>query len=147
MKMKKPHIEIYHVVSDSDVRAQMIEEAEVHAGFPSPVQPAYQSQPIDLNKELIDNPATTFIMRVVGVSMIDEGIDEGDMIVVDRSLFPTERNLAVIMLDNEFAVKRIVQRDGKLYLFSGNKDYLPIEVKNPEELRVWGVVRWVMKKK
>lgn len=147
MKETKPQIENYHVVSDSEVRAQLIEEAEVHAGFPSPVQAAYRSQPIDLNKELIDNPATTYIMRVAGVSMIDEGIDEGDMIVVDRSLFPTEHNLAVIMLDDEFAVKRIVQREGKVFLVSGNKDYPPIEVRNPEELRVWGVVRWVMKKK
>lgn len=147
MQKQKIQVEIYHVVGDSDVKAQLLTEAAVHAGFPSPVQPAYQSQPIDLNRELIDNPATTYIMKVVGVSMIDEGIDEGDMIVVDRSLFPTEHNLAVVMLDNEFAVKRIVQREGKVFLISGNKDYPPIEVKNPEELRVWGVVRWVMKKK
>lgn len=144
---KKPQIQIFRVVADSEVRVQYVEDALVHAGFPSPVEDAYMSQPIDLNKELVDHPATTFIMKVVGDSMIDEGISQGDMIVVDRSLFPTEKSIAVCMYEGEFALKRIVQRQGRVYLFSGNQNYPPIEVQNPEDLRTWGVVRWVLKKK
>lgn len=143
----KPQLEFYSVVTESDARVQLIEEALVHAGFPSPVDDAYMSQPIDLNKELVDHPATTFIVKVVGDSMIEEGIDQGDMLVVDRSLFPTEQSIAVCMYEGEFALKRIVQREGRLFLLSGNKDYPPIEVPNRDDLRVWGVVRWVMKRK
>lgn len=143
----KPQLEFYSVVTESDSRVQLIEEALVHAGFPSPVDDAYMSQPIDLNKELVDHPATTFIVKVVGDSMIDEGIDQGDMLVVDRSLFPTEQSIAVCMYEGEFALKRIVQREGRVFLMSGNKEYPPIEVPNSDDLRVWGVVRWVMKRK
>ena len=128
-------------------RVKLIEDATVHAGFPSPVQEAYQSQPIDLNKELVKHPATTFIVKVVGDSMIDEGIDDGDMLIVDRDAFPTESNIAVCIVEGEFALKRIVQRKGKVYLMPGNENYPPIEVTNPEDLRVWGVVQWVLKKK
>lgn len=137
----------YSVATDTDTTVQMLDEALVHAGFPSPVDDAYISQPIDLNRELVTHPATSFILRVVGDSMIDEGIDDGDLIVVDRSLYPTEKNITVCMFEGEFAVKRIIQRDGKVYLLSGNPNYPPILVANPSELRVWGVVTWVMKKK
>ena len=144
---KKPQLEFHPIAFDAQTHVQMIEDAHVHAGFPSPVEDAYMSQPIDLNRELVTHPATTYIVKVVGDSMIEEGIDEGDMLVVDRSLFPTERSIAVCMLDGEFALKRIVQRDGRLMLFSGNSVYPPIVVENPADLRVWGVVQWVLKKK
>lgn len=144
---KKPQLEFHPIAVDAQTHVQMLEDACVHAGFPSPVEEAYMSQPIDLNRELVSHPATTYIVKVVGDSMIDEGIDEGDMLVVDRSLFPTERSIAVCMLDGEFALKRIVQRDGRLMLFSGNSAYPPIVVDTPAELRVWGVVQWVLKKK
>lgn len=132
---------------ESELRANFIDEALVHAGFPSPVEDAYMSQPIDLNEVLISHPASSYIVKVVGNSMKDEGIDEGDMLVVDKSITPTEKNIAVVILDGEFALKRIVQKWGKVFLLSGNPDYPPIEVPHPEDLRVWGVVRWVMKKK
>lgn len=146
-KQKKPQLEFYPAVDHSDVTVPFVEVAKVHAGFPVPVDNAYQNQPIDLNKELITNPSTSFIVKVVGNSMIDEGIDEGDMLVVDRSLFPTEKNISIVALDGEFAVKRIVQRDGKVLLLSGNADYPPIEVPEGTDLRIWGVVCWVLKKK
>lgn len=146
-KPAKPQLIFYSVATDANTSVQMIEEALVHAGFPSPVDDAYMSQPIDLNRELVDHPATTFIVKVVGDSMIEEGIDQGDMLVVDRSLFPTEQSIAVCMLEGEFCLKRIRQQDGRLFLLSGNRDYPPIEVANPNELRVWGVVRWVLKRK
>ena len=147
MKANNPQIEIHPIVQDSKARVELIEDASVHAGFPLPVQDAYMSQPIDLNKELVKHPATTFIVRVAGDSMINEGIDDGDMLIVDRDAFPTENNIAVCIVDNEFALKRIVQRNGKVFLMPGNEKYQPIEVSNPEDLRVWGVVQWVLKKK
>ncbi|MCQ2132853.1 MAG: translesion error-prone DNA polymerase V autoproteolytic subunit [Bacteroidaceae bacterium] len=143
---KKPQLEFYPIATDTRPTVPMA-EVNVHAGFPCPVDDAYMSQPIDLNKELIRNPASSYIVRVAGDSMIDEGIAEGDLLVVDRSILPTEQNVTVCMVDGEFALKRIVQRDGKVLLMPGNAKYAPIEVANPSELRIFGVVVWVMKRK
>lgn len=146
-KNKKPELEFYAVEMNSTERVNIIEAGDVHAGFPLPVMDAYMNQPIDLNKVLVDHPATTFIVRVKGDSMIDEGIDSGDLLIVDRSLYPSERNLAICMLNGDFAVKRIVQRGGRVLLKSGNRKYPPIEVPAESDFTVWGVVTWVIKKK
>lgn len=124
-----------------------VAEVDVHAGFPSPVDDAYMSQPIDLNKELIRHPATSYLVRVIGDSMTEEGIDEGDLLVVDRSIYPSRNNVSVVMYKGEFALKRIVEKDGEIYLMPGNSNYMPIKVCNSAELRIFGVVMWVMKKK
>lgn len=148
MKKNVHHeIELYHIATDSKPSVTMVENMSVHAGFPSPVDDAYMSQPIDLNKELIAHPATSFVVRVVGDSMIDEGIEQGDLLVVDRSLFPTEKNICVVMYEGEFALKRVVQRNDSILLMPGNRHYDPIEVTSPASLTVWGVVTWVMKKR
>lgn len=144
---RRAEVEIYKAIASSAPRALLIDEAEVHAGFPSPVDDAYRAQPIDLNEVLVKNPPSTYILKVKGDSMIEEGIDEGDLLVVDRSLFPTEASISVVVLEGEFALKRIVQREGRVMLYSGNRNYPPIPVQNAEDLRVWGVVRWVLKKK
>ena len=144
---KKTTLEFFPVEMNSKLGIPMVEAGEVHAGFPSPVQDAYLNQPIDLNKELVNHPATTFIVRVTGDSMIDEGIESGDLLLVDRSLYPTYRNLTICMLDGEFCIKRIVQKGNKVLLKSGNRKYPPIEVDPLRDFTVWGVVTWVLKKK
>ena len=146
-KDKKPTLEFFPIEMNSPIGIPMVEAGEVHAGFPSPVQDAYMNQPIDLNKVLVDHPATTFIVRVTGDSMIDEGVDSGDLLVVDRSLYPSQRNLTICMVDGEFCVKRIVQKGNKVFLKSGNRKYPPIEIDPSIDFTVWGVVTWVIKKK
>lgn len=147
MPTKKKHqLEFFPIATDTEPVVP-VAAVGVHAGFPCPVDDAYMSQPIDLNKELIRNPASSYLVRVVGDSMIDEGISEGDLLVVDRSILPTEKNITVCMVDGEFALKRIVQSDGKVYLIPGNSRYKPIEVSDPSELRIFGVVVWIMKRK
>ena len=79
--------------------------------------------------------------------MTEEGIDEGDLLVVDRSIYPSRNNVSVVMYKGEFALKRIVEKDGEIYLMPGNSNYKPIKVCNSAELRIFGVVMWVMKKK
>ena len=143
---KQPPFEFYPLATDTKPSVRMA-EVPVHAGFPCPVDDAYMQQPIDLNAELIKHPAASYIVRVVGDSMIDEGVEEGDLLVVDREMYPTEQNLTICMYNGEFALKRIVQQDGKVLLMSGNKKYKPIEVSNPNDLSIFGVVTWVMKKK
>ncbi len=145
MNIRQP-FEFYALATDTAPSIPMA-DVPVHAGFPCPVDDAYMQQPIDLNKELVKHPASSYLVRVVGDSMIDEGIEEGDLLVVDRSLFPSEKTLSICMFQGEFALKRIVQSNGRMLLMSGNPKYKPIEVTNPEDLRVFGVVTWVMKKK
>src|SRR5574344_1321029 len=107
-QMKKSNcLEFHPIVTNSEVRVDMVELAMVHAGFPSPVDDAYMNQPIALNTELITHPATSFLVRVTGDSMIEESIDSGDILIVDRSLMPTERQICICCINGEFAVKRI----------------------------------------
>ena len=146
MKKPQPPFEFFPLATDTKPSVPM-SEVPVHAGFPCPVDDAYMQQPIDLNKLLITHQAASYIVRVKGDSMIEEGIEEGDLLVVDRDLLPTEKTLSVCMFRGEFALKRIVQSEGRVSLMAGNKKYKPIELAEDEELKVFGVVRWVIKKK
>ena len=90
----------------------------IRAGFPSPAQD-YIDRSLDLNRDLISHPAATFYARVVGVSMIDAGIDEGDILVIDRALTPRQGDIVVAFINGEFTVKYIdlSQQDfGKILL-------------------------------
>jgi len=149
MKVKdknRTELDFYTLDQESDVRVNVVEGATVHAGFPAPVDDAFMAPPIDLNKELMKHPATTYMVRVVGDSMKDEGIESGDLVLVDRSLYPTEKNLCICMYDGEFCLKRIVHRGSRVLLMSGNIKYKPIEVMPGSELMNWGVVLWIIKK-
>ena len=86
------------------------DKPSVHAGFPSPAQD-YMNTFIDLNKELVRHPAATFYARVVGDSMVDAGVEEGDVLVVDKSMEPQEGDMAVCFIDGEFALKFISFKD------------------------------------
>lgn len=111
----------------------------VRAGFPSPAQECI-TETIDLNRELIRHPAATFLARVVGLSMVEEGIDEGDIIVIDRSLEPLDGDLAVCAVDGEFTLKRIRVRGNRLFLMPSNHNFRPIEITPENEFDVWGIV-------
>lgn len=118
--------------------------ARVSAGFPSPADD-FLDRKIDLNKELIRHPATTFFVRVEGDSMRDAGIFSGDMLIVDRSLEVKENAIVVAVLDGEFTVKRVRRSDGKLFLIPANTSYSPTEVSEERNFTVWGVVTNVIR--
>jgi len=86
----------------------------VEAGFPSPADD-HLERGIDLNEELVRNPAATFYVRVKGESMRDAGIHPGDLLMIDRSVTPVDRQIVVAMIDGEFTVKRFRNRNGKTY--------------------------------
>lgn len=120
-------------------------DAGIRAGFPSPAQD-YISESIDLNKELIEHPASTFYAKVVGDSMAGEGITEGDILVIDKSLEPEHGDLAVCCLDGEFTLKRLnFAAADHLYLMPSNRRYRPIEVTKDDSFSVWGVVLYTIK--
>lgn len=117
----------------------------IQAGFPSPAQ-EFISESIDLNHELIDHPAATFYGRVVGDSMIQEGIEEGDVLIIDRSLEPRNKDLAVCCVDGDFTLKRIQIEVDKVWLIPSNETFDPILVTADNRFQIWGVVTYVIKR-
>jgi DNA polymerase V len=77
--------------------------------------------------------------------MIGAGLDDGDLLVIDKSLSPENGKIAVCLVDREFTVKRIKKEKNKLYLLPENKKYKPIELKEENELIIWGIVVYVIK--
>ena len=120
-------------------------QSGIHAGFPSPATD-YMTQAIDLNKELVRHPAATFYGRVVGDSMIDAGVDEGDILVIDRALEAQDGDMAVCFVDGEFTLKHLKIRDGRITLVPANDKYPSIEVDEGTDFKMWGVVIYVIKK-
>jgi DNA polymerase V len=117
----------------------------ISAGFPSPADD-YLEDKIDLSKYLIQNPTSTFMMKVKGNSMIDAHINDGDLLVIDKALKPADGYPVVCFLDGEFTVKTFKLIDGKAFLMPANPAYKPIEVTDDMDMRVWGVVVWILHK-
>ncbi len=117
--------------------------ASVEAGFPSPADD-HLERGIDLNEELIRNPAATFLVRVKGDSMRDAGIHAGDVLIVDKSLLPTDRKIVVAMIDGNFTVKRFRKRGGEVFLEAENPEFAPIKVTEGQELSIFGVVSYII---
>ena len=116
------------------------------AGFPSPAE-QYQETPLDLNELLVKRPAATFFVKVQGDSMIGEGIRDGDLLVVDRSLRPTSGDVIIACVDGDFTVKtlRLGKREegsGKreVWLEPANPKFPVIKLKPGQELDYFGKV-------
>lgn len=122
-----------------------LSDERVAAGFPSPAED-HTSLSLDLNKELIKNPASTFYARVSGLSMIDEGINDGDLLVIDKSIEPFNGCLAVCYIDGEFTLKRFEKHDGYGLLVPANKEFKAIKVTADNDFCIWGVVTYLIKK-
>jgi len=127
----------------STKRKQPLFEAKVPAGFPSPAAD-YEEDKLDLNKHLIKNPAATFFVRVTGDSMEGAGIHHGDLLVVDRSLEPTDKKVVIAVINGELTVKRIRIRKSKITLEPENANYAIHQVTEDTEFEVWGVVTSVI---
>ena len=134
-----------HCLVPSSERPQYFSVFFVRAGFPSPAQD-YLELRIDLNEELIQNREATFLGRVVGDSMIDAGIEEGDVLIVDKSLTPQSGDVVISSLNAEFTVKRYELRAGRPALIAGNPQYPPIYVSEFDDFIIWGVVTYIIKK-
>ena len=111
----------------------------VSAGFPSPADD-YTEENIDLNDHLISNPFSTFFLRVKGESMINAGIKDKDLIIVDKSLIAKPGNIVIAMIDGEFTIKRLSIKNDELYLKAENNNYPDFRFKNHIDVQIWGVV-------
>ena len=138
-------IKISEVKSEERTSGLQFFEGRLQAGFPSPAQGEYADS-IDLNRALITNPAATFCARVIGNSMVDAGINEGDLLIIDRSLTPHDGSIAVCFIDGDFTVKRLTMREDGVYLTPANADYPEMKVNEDSNFQVWGVVSHMIKK-
>ena len=117
----------------------------ISAGFPSPVDDFSESR-ISLDDELVKNKDTTFYAKVKGQSMIDAGLDDNDLLVIDRSLAPENNKIAVCFLDGEFTVKRLRVEKNEVWLQPENPNYPIINITKENDFMVWGIVTNVIKK-
>lgn len=141
---KKPKLTFFKPDFDSEITIPLVNQS-VSAGFPSPALD-FMENTIDLNKALSENPLATFFIKVDGNSMIDAGIENQDVLIVDRSLEAENNKIAICFIDGEFTVKRIkINKDG-LWLMPENKNYSPLKVTEENQFLVWGIVTYVIKK-
>ena len=147
MRLKKirenKNIDFYRADYTINIELPFVDEG-IAAGFPSPAQD-YMDLTLDLNKALIKHPSATFYGRVKGDSMIDAGIEEGDILVIDRSIDYQDGLTAVCFVDGEFTVKKLKIEKDKIWLMPANKSYQPIEVTEENEFMIWGIVTFVIK--
>ena len=141
---KKDKLEFFIPKKENGI-GQWLAEEGISAGFPSPADDFKETR-ISLDRELVKNKEATFYARVSGDSMVEAGLDDGDLLVIDRSKNPENGKIAICLVDGEFTVKRIKKEKKKLYLIPENKKYEPIELKEENELIIWGVVEYVIKK-
>ncbi len=118
----------------------------VRAGFPSPADDHVEKR-LDLNDYLIKQADATFFVRIVGDSMIDAGIFEGDIAVVDRARLASLGDTVLAIIDGEFTIKILHQSDdGKPVLLPANPVFSPIEIKEGMNFEIWGVVTGTVRK-
>ncbi|MBV1692548.1 translesion error-prone DNA polymerase V autoproteolytic subunit [Novosphingobium sp. G106] len=107
------------------------------AGFPSPAQDDME-EPIDLGDWLVEHPAASYVMRVEGYSMSGAGINDGDLIVVNRAKKPRAGHIVVALVHGDRTLKRLARREDRLLLVAEAEGYGEIVV--DEHVEVWGVV-------
>lgn len=113
--------------------------ARVCAGFPSPAEDL-GAQRIDLTQVLITHPQATFMLRAQGHSMVEAGIFDNDILVVNRAIVPRHRHIVVAVVDGDFTVKRLYQLNGRIRLQAANPTFADIVPRDGQLLEVWGVV-------
>jgi DNA polymerase V len=126
-----------------DFKAQLT--GLVNAGFPSPAGD-YIEKELNFKELFIRNESSTFFVQVAGNSMINAGIFDGDILVVDKSLEPKDNSILVCYIDGDFTVKKVKKIKGKLYLVPENPKFDLIEIKESSDFRIWGVVTFAIHK-
>ncbi|MDP4269970.1 MAG: translesion error-prone DNA polymerase V autoproteolytic subunit [Bacteroidota bacterium] len=136
------HLDIYSAQTATELELPLL--PGISAGFPSPATD-FVDISIDLNRHLIKHPSATFFGRVKGLSMKDAGIDDGDLLIIDKSIEPTDGKIAVCFVDGEFTLKRIKIEKDEVWLMPANEKYKPIVITKDNDLRIWGVVTHIIK--
>ena len=130
---------------DSDNSGAFFFNTGISAGFPSPIDD-FREERLSLDSILVKNKLATFYARVSGQSMIGAGLDDNDLLVIDRSLEPTNNKIAVCFLDGEFTVKRLKVDKDEVWLQPENPDYPIIRITEDNDFLIWGIVTNVIKR-
>jgi len=132
----------YAVEGESTIAKKFI--GDVKAGFPSPAGD-FMNEIIDLNKYVTLHPSATYYARANGESM-EGDINDGDLLVIDKGITPTNGKIAICFIDGEFTIKRIKIEDEGIWLIPTNELFKPILVTESNDFRIWGIVTYVIKK-
>lgn len=135
-------LDFYSSATTAEIKVPLYASA-VSAGFPSPADD-YLELSLDLNKYLIKHPAATFYVRVKGDSMINAGIHDGDLLIVDKSVEPENDDVVVCVINGEFTVKRLKKVNGEIYLIPENSHYQAVKISENMDFQVWGVVTYTI---
>lgn len=144
MKKAEENLIFFQPQQDQN-RSMPLAHTSVSAGFPSPADD-FKELRISIDQEVVKNEEATFYARVAGQSMQGAGLDDGDLLVIDRSKEPEDNAIAVCFIDGEFTVKRLKVEAECVYLMPENPNYSPIRVTEDNQLIIWGVVTYVVKK-
>ena len=120
-------------------------KSRVCAGFPSPAEDL-GAQRIDLTALLVTHTQATYFLKASGHSMIEAGIFDGDIMVVDKAIKPRHGHIVVAVVDGDFTVKRLYQRAGRVKLRAANVTFPEIVPKEGQTIEVWGVVAATIKR-
>ena len=120
-------------------------EHKVPAGFPSPADDHIEKK-LDLNDYLIKQKEATFFVRIKGDSMIDAGIHDNDIVIVDKSQKASNGDIVLASIDGDFTVKLLSTHKSKYRLLAANEKYKPIEINESMQFDVWGVVTGAVRK-
>ena len=145
MQMETSKTLIFFTPKASSGNGAIFVDTGISAGFPSPADDFRETR-ISLDEELIINKEATFFAKVSGQSMIGAGLDDNDLLVIDRSLEPENNKIAVCFLDGEFTVKRLKVRGEEVWLQPENPDYPIIKITEENNFLIWGIVTSVIKK-
>lgn len=135
----------FFIPDDTSSSGALFFDTGISAGFPSPAED-FKQERLSLDKMLVKNKLATFYARVSGQSMIGAGLDDNDLLVIDRSLEPKNNKIAVCFLDGEFTVKRLKVDKGEVWLQPENEMYQPIKITAENDFIIWGIVTNVIKK-
>lgn len=139
--------DIYSATSVRSMTLPKFDNARVVAGFPLALDTDEQAKSVDILRMLCPNPEASYLIKVRGDSMIDAGISDGDIIIVDKSnRTPSEHEVAVCEYNGEYTIKHIVQQAGKTWLVPANPKYPRIEIFEEDDFSVWGVVTYTIHK-
>lgn len=141
--MLNDKITFFHPDFENSIELPFVSSG-IKAGFPSPAADFDESK-ISLDNVLVKNREATFYAKASGTSMIGAGIDDGDILVIDRSMEPQNKKVAVCYIDGEFTVKRIKVEKDCVYLMPENAAFQPIKVTDENLLVIWGIVTYVIK--
>lgn len=139
---RSKNLELLALKVESGIELPLV--AGISAGFPSPAADFIDVN-IDLVKELVKNPSSTFLARVKGDSMEGAGIGDGDILIIDKSLEFEDNCIAVAYINGEFTVKRIKKENNSLWLIPANEKYNSVKIAVNDEFAIWGLVTKIIK--